>query len=99
MGNWVINTDLDGCGTEFNLDNDSEIIDFKNALTMAPEIKHGLVMTRQVSLDFQYRYDTSIDDISAEHHYWRLYLIRSFWKRRSHFRFDLFHRFRLCHAN
>jgi len=64
--NWVINTDLDGCGTEFNLDNDSEIIDFKNALTMAPEIKHGLVMTRQVSLDFQCRYDTSIDDISAE---------------------------------
>ena len=33
---------------------------------MAPEIKHGLVMTRQVSLDFQCRYDTSIDDISAE---------------------------------
>jgi len=64
--NWVINTDLDGCGTDFKIDDDSEIIDFKNALTMAPEIKNGLVMSRQLSLDFQCRYDTSIDDISAE---------------------------------
>ena len=26
---WIIQTDLDGCGTEFNVDTASEIIDFK----------------------------------------------------------------------
>ena len=33
---------------------------------MAPETVNGLVISRRLSLDFQCRYETSIDDISAE---------------------------------
>ena len=32
---------------------------------MAPEIKHGIVLSRQLSLDFQCRYDTNVE-VDAE---------------------------------
>lgn len=63
---WVVNTDLDQCGTTFNLDSDTQVIDFSNALSLPPTVVNGLVMSRSFGLDFTCEYATEIDDISAE---------------------------------
>jgi len=64
--NWIVTTALDGCGTSFNLDSASQVVDFSNTFAMPPTVVNGLVMSRSVGLDFQCQYETEIDDISAE---------------------------------
>ena len=43
-----------------------KFFNFQERASMAPETVNGLVISRRLSLDFKCRYETSIDDISAE---------------------------------
>lgn len=63
-GVWSVTSDLDGCGTEFDLDDDSQIITFSNKLTAAPEINNGIIMSRSLGMDFECQYGTTYDDVS-----------------------------------
>lgn len=63
-GVWEVDTGLDGCGTTFELDSDSQMVTFSNQLQAAPEIQNGLIMSRSLAMAFECQYGTAYDDVS-----------------------------------